>query len=257
MDFNFYEQYKHSSTVELLLIVKQPGKYQPAAVDAAKMLLRERNVDEQEEEEVAHIVHTETKQQDEKLKRQQAQKEKAKGTVISFIEPILNPRKEFPAQKWINILLTIVALRFIWRLYQNVRMWIIIAQCEDCVFDGLMLFTAIELLYLPAMFLLLWKRKALGWELSFGLCIYMLGERLAQLYFIFSNFDVFGKDLPGAIISIVGWGAFAFLFWMNHIAAIFTVSINGKRQTTKVAIYIVAIYWLVLTLMASDVKIIG
>jgi hypothetical protein len=44
MEFDFYNEFKNHSTVELLLITKEPEKYQPAALDAAEKLLRERNV---------------------------------------------------------------------------------------------------------------------------------------------------------------------------------------------------------------------
>jgi hypothetical protein len=48
MDFDFYDQYKNYSNVELLKICKQPANFQAAAIDAAKEILKSRNVSEEE-----------------------------------------------------------------------------------------------------------------------------------------------------------------------------------------------------------------
>ena len=67
MDFNFYEEYKSYSNFELLKILKQPADYQPAAVDAATLILKEREVSEQENAEVNY--HFEAIAQQQQLKK--------------------------------------------------------------------------------------------------------------------------------------------------------------------------------------------
>ena len=48
MNFDFYQQYKNYSNIELLKIVKQPTDYQPAAVAVATQILNERQVTAEE-----------------------------------------------------------------------------------------------------------------------------------------------------------------------------------------------------------------
>ena len=90
MDFNFQEQYKSYSNVELLKITERPGDYQQAAVVAAQQVLSEREVSVEDREFAAtHYAELERSQQVNK-ELVDLYKNKAKD----LLEPVLQPKED-------------------------------------------------------------------------------------------------------------------------------------------------------------------
>src|SRR6266487_3556660 len=99
MNFNFYDQYKNYSNIDLLKIVKQPDNYQAAAVEAATQILNERQVSETELQQVdKYFQDIDAKEQ---LKKDKINFYKEK--TVDFLEPVLKPTTEVKPHKWINI----------------------------------------------------------------------------------------------------------------------------------------------------------
>ena len=116
MNFDFHDKYKDYSNIDLLKIVRRPTEYQVAAVDAATQILSTREVTQSDFEMVEiffNETNTETKRKTEKIN---SYKEKT----ADFFESVLNPTTEIKPEKWLNILLLVIGLQYLWTLYVNI-----------------------------------------------------------------------------------------------------------------------------------------
>lgn len=106
MSFNFQDQYKDYSNIELLKFVRQPTEYQTEAVDAATSILKERAISETDKQQVDtyfNKIEAKAKLKSDKLN---SYKEKA----ADFLQPIIKPGPEVKPAKWLNILLLFIGL---------------------------------------------------------------------------------------------------------------------------------------------------
>jgi len=117
MEFSFYDQYKSYSNFELLKILQQPEHYQPAAVEAATLLLKEREVSEQEQVEVTN--HFEAIQQKEYVQKERINF--VRNKLVSFFEPMVRSPNEVHPVKWLNFLLVITAYQYLADIFVRIR----------------------------------------------------------------------------------------------------------------------------------------
>lgn len=160
MNFDFYKLYSSFSNTELLKITNAAEGYMPEAVAAAQKLLSERQVTEQEIDEVNVYYQS---LQNEARYRQDVHNG-IKEAIGDFIQPVVKPEGEVQPEKWLHIFLVIYLIKFIVIAFTTIKYeYDVIFRCEDCKFGGMELFGLLEIIFYAAIIWLLFKRKALGW----------------------------------------------------------------------------------------------
>lgn len=255
MDFNFCDQYKNYSNIDLLKILKQPNNYQAAAVDAAMQILKERQVSE-----------TEFLQADEYFQDIQAKEQIKKNKInfykekaADFLEPVLKPTTEVKPHKWINILLLVITLQYIWTLFINGKHLIsfigFVIDCKhngfdssnepitywQCVlssFDITIFFEFISIIYVPIICYLLYKRRRWGWILLFADNLFVFISLLGQSYIFFKYQQIHHGDTFSYLIQLIVRCAFGFFLWRDVVANYFGVMNETKRKTVIITVIV-------------------
>lgn len=226
MQFNFSEQYQNFSNIQLLKIVKQPFEYQPEAVEAAKLILKERNVTREE------ITYIEQYFRNMEI-ADAARRGKAleyKKRIGDFFDPVIRPRQAVEPSKWVNILLFIIALQYAWWLYQNIRRFILFLKCRECEIDGFFIVPYLNLIYIPVIFLLLIKRRKWGWILLFSDNLFSLIMSAVALYPLI----IYGFLGIPFFYQVAAKLAILFFLWRPAITEYFGVTKNAKRDTVLI-----------------------
>jgi hypothetical protein len=231
MNFNFYDQYRVYSNVELLRIISRADEYQPEAVEAASLVLKDRNVTEEERAEVEQFF-ADKKAKAEKI---EAYKDKAKD----FFQPIIQPKADIKPGKWLNILLLLVVLDYLWILYDTIRDVVLYLRCAYCEFDlSFFLFSLLGIVYVPFIFYLLLKRKRWGWILLFADSGITALSRLNQMLLLFKYQGVPVGSTTTFIVAILIKVGFLIFLWRKEISDYFNVSIKAKQYTLIFLIFV-------------------
>lgn len=225
MDFNFSEEYKSYSNFELLKILKQPADYQPAAVDAATLILKEREVSEQENTQVNN--HLEQIAQQRQLKKEKIDSLKQRFT--GFLESYIRPDAEVRPAKWLDLLLVLMAVQYAWLLWDLFE-WLMIARRFGTFFffDPLLLLKVFHAIYIPIVFFLLLERKRWGWIIIFA--DYLLTV-IIQLSMMLTRLEDIGKVSILHIFSVVLRCAMIYFLWRKDICNLFKISDKTKQYT--------------------------
>lgn len=230
MNFDFYQLYKDYSNTELLKVVKRPTEYQPAAVAVATQILNERQVTTEEIQFVDqhfHDIDNASKAKNEKI-------DALRNKVTDFFEPVIHPTENVEPNKWVNILLFVIAIEYAWSLFGTVRRLISFLQCDYCSLDITFLAELLTLLYAPLIFFLLFKRRRWGWILFFADNLFSLISRLSQSYFFFKYQSIHYGDTTSYLLPILIKTAFVFFLWREPIANLFGISIETKKKTVLI-----------------------
>jgi hypothetical protein len=245
MDFNFHQQYKDYSNIDLLKIVRQPANYQLAAVAAAEDLLRERQVSSEEISAVdQYFLDMENSEKDKKEKVSAL-----KNKVTDLLEPVLQPGEEVKPNKWLNVLLVTIAFQYAWTLFSTAAGLIPFFQCTYCSFDFTILFSLLTLIYVPIIFYLLFKRKRWGWILLFADNLFVSISKISQSYIFFKYQSVHHGNTTSFLLPILIRAAFATFLWRGSIANHFGVTGNTKKKTALITtagtlLFILTVYLL-------------
>jgi len=259
MNFDFHDKYKDYSNIDLLKIVRRPTEYQVAAVDAATQILSSREISPTDIEQVDNYfdeIDTETKRKTDKIT---SYKEKT----ANFLEPVLNPTAEVKPEKWLNILLRVIGLQYLWTLYLNISDLIrFIKYVIDCKsygfdsntetvsywtcfssrFDPLVFFQILTLIYVPIIFYLLFKRRRWGWILLFADNLFGLISTVSQSYIFFKYQQYHHGDTLSFFTQILIKGLFVFFLWRNYISDFFGVTKETKKKTAIVTAIITLLF---------------
>ena len=259
MNFDFFDKYKDYSNIDLLKIVRRPSEYQVAAVDAATQILSEREVTQSDIDQVdIHFdeIDTETKRKTDKIN---SYKEKT----ADFFQPVLKPTSEVKPEKWLNILLLVIGLQYLWTLYINVsdllRFVKFVIDCKSYGFDNstetvsywtcfsnrfdpLVFFQIVTLIYVPIIFYLLFKRKRWGWILLFADTLFGLISLISQSYIFFKYQQYHQGDTVSFFTQIIIKGLFVFFLWRNNISNFFNVTMEIKRKTAIVTMIVTVLF---------------
>lgn len=266
MNFDFHDKYKDYSNIDLLKIVRRPSEYQVAAVDAATQILSAREVTQSDLEQVDNYfdeIHTETKRKTDKIN---SYKEKT----ADFFEPVLKPTGEVKPEKWLNILLLIIGLQYLWTLYLNISDLVRFAKyviecksygfdnntetvsywtCFTSQFDPLIFFQLLTLIYVPIIFYLLFKRKRWGWILLFADTLFGLISSVSQSYLFFKYQQYHQGDTFSFLTLIIIKGLFVFFLWRNYISDFFNVTNETKKKIAIVTTIVTVLFILSIQLI--------
>jgi hypothetical protein len=221
--FDFLEQYQNYSTIELLKIVERPDDYQPLAVDAAAQILKERMITEEDKSAVEKYyleIDKKEKEQKEKLKAY-------KDSVTDLVEPIVYPKETVEPRKFVRILLLLIALQYAWWFFNQTKRLIRIFKHGVPPFEFLFYFQFINVLYVPIIFLLVYKRKKWGWILLFADSLFTLVLLLSEVSFVIEGYF---KSLWYFYVIFIRL-LFLLVLWRPMIAEHFKVTLHTKRNT--------------------------
>jgi hypothetical protein len=231
MTLNFYDEYKNYSNIELLKIIKRPDDYQPTAVEAAKQILQERTVSEDEVSEADNYYQSINKAKQLKKDKVDVYKEK----VTDFLEPVVKPGPEVSPAKWVNILLVAITLQYVWSLFNTARSLISFLKCKTCRFEIITFLPFVSLVYVPVIFYLLFKKRRWGWILLFADNLFVLILQLDNLSILFQPWVPHGINVFSLLWPIFLRILFAFFLWRKDITAFFGVNDKTKKQTAATA----------------------
>lgn len=227
MHFDFYEQYKGYSNVELLKILQQPDGYQPQAIDAATRLLEERKV----------TIDAEPATSDTREK-----KIPPKGETIHLLDSFLLQEEDVKSVKWLNIFLLLVAVEYLWINYNLIRSTAPLIFCKDCKFELILsLILLVSITYTPFIFYLLIKRKSWGWILMFFTSCFGTVTKIGQIpsYYQYVSLDTVEGIV--FILLMILKGAFAYYLLRKEVRDFFHVSRNTKLWTVFAVIFVLVI----------------
>lgn len=251
MNFDFHDKYKDYSNIDLLKILRRRTEYQVAAVDTATQILSSREVTQSDLEQVDkyfYEINTVSKRKIDKINSY-------KDKTADFFEPVLNPTTEVKPEKWLNILLLVIGLQYLWTLYINISdfvkfiKYVIICKsygfesntttvsywtCFSNQFNPLIFFQILTLIYVPIIFYLLFKKKRWGWILLFADNLFGLISTLSQSYIFFKYEQYHHGDTILFFTQILIKGLFVFFLWRNYISEFFSVSKETKKKTAIV-----------------------
>jgi hypothetical protein len=230
MSIDFYQEYKEYSNTDLLKIVNQPTDFQPEAVAVAQQILTERVVTNEEIQFVDEYFKG--IQKSAKLKSENA--ELLKSKVADFLEPVLHPGEKVEPDKWVNILLFAIGLQYAWTLFNAAKRLLIVFECKYCHFDFAFVGEILTLIYVPFIFLLLFKRRRWGWILLFADNLFSLILRISESYAFFKYQSIHRADTSSFLLPILIKGAFIFFLWREPITDHFRVTYKEKRNTALI-----------------------
>lgn len=246
MEFNFRESFQAYSNVELLKIIDQADKYQPEAVEAARLLLGAREVSDEDFQDLnEHKVKEETAQQ---------QKNGYRDKALDLLQPVIQPAAVVETRKWLNILLVILALQYIWMVARYLGPLREYLKCKDCaIFTVQILSMILPLYYIPVIFLLLYKRKRWGWILLFADNIVSLVIRIANIGFYFVYSDIIpgrGLNISDIVFLLLIRIGFILFLWRPPIAGFFNVNDRAKKQTAIIAAGLAVAFCIIISIIA-------
>jgi hypothetical protein len=158
--FDFLSLYRNSSTEELLRIVQQPLLYQEAAVDAAKQILLERDVSEEQVNAVAESINREREAESQPGPAMIAQQK-----VNNFAKYVLLPSDNFDPKKWVYGLCAALVLQIAFSIKYYINFLQMLTEEGDAIEAGSLLMLSTWLI-LPLTLVLLLMKKLAGWMLA-------------------------------------------------------------------------------------------
>jgi hypothetical protein len=225
MDTNFHDLYKGYSTADLLKIKMSPESYQDAAVMEATEILNSREIT-QEDIDSAEVYFRE--------------KEIASQKQQVFMNMFKNIRHD--REKWVNIILAVAVFQYLRLLYIDIKMIDIILQSNDYQYKMVGMLSFIDLLYLPFVFYIFYKRMPLGWIMFFGIKLFTKAPSLLFYYREYVNGQGGDPNLYFLLMTLLDIAALIIL-WRQDIRTIFKVNDKTKWLTVlAVVVIIVCLY---------------
>lgn len=226
MDTDFHKLYSAYSTVDLLKITTRPEKYQPAAVAAAQEILATR------------VVTTAERDEAEKFYSDTGTTPLTERQIANNIGSIFSG-----PNKWVNIILTIAILEYLHLLYIDLMAMSRTLLCRNCPFQAVSILSYTDLLYLPVVFYLFYKRKQWGWILLFASKLFPV---IPYMHYYFSyQLVVSGVGtFPGFLFRLSLNLIVVGLMWRADVASNYKVTNTLKWLTVAGVAVLLLLVWL-------------
>jgi len=204
MNFDFREQYKSYSTLDLLKITSQPELYQPEAVAIASEILETRMIT-QADTDVAAEFHRETET-------------KKRVTIQDVFRSIFHG-----PDKWINIILVIAISQYLRLLYIDLRAMDDVLHDENYPYRRVSLYSYVDLIYLPVVIFMFYRRRQWAWIILFGAKLYTIAPTI--MFYFHDYVPLFGTGNPPHFLILLPLNvAVLFLMWKQHVRNIFNIT---------------------------------
>jgi hypothetical protein len=243
MNFNFYERYKDYSTFELKKILQQTGDYQPAAVEAVTAILKERELlpesanGEGPENEAIAGTDEETRT---------AGPQPWTGKIALLLKPVLQPVDNIQPNRWLNILLILLALRFIWLVYGAFKLISLGTDCEDCAFDKYFWLAMLNAPFIGLVLFLMLKQRTLGWILLCSECVFLITSGLTPIYYYLMKADLLEAGLGELLFFLPVICRIAVVIYLCRpdVSGIFGITQQRKKKVITITVGLTLLYML-------------
>ena len=228
MDLDFHKVYDTYTNAVLLLIGMQPEKYQPAAVAAAEEILRTRTVTQADIDEAEVLCRN----------SEATSRTMNGGSLQDTIKRFFSG-----TDKWANVILTIALLQYLRLLYVDMMALGNVIACKDCPFRLVSILSYVDLVYLPIVFFLFYKRKRWGW-------ILMLVSKLFPVlpyfhyYFTYQLPRSGPQTFPSFLLYTVLTGVLLGLLWRQDVVTLFRVSKRTMWGAVLAVAVMLSLAWL-------------
>jgi len=227
MDFNFYDQFRNYSNVELLRITADPGSYQPAALAAAEKLLKERNISWEDNEATAQYFEERAAGKETREKELQGYKR----TIMNVMEPLAPMATAMPPARWFKYFIGVFGVLYVRNFYYFVQTQIHFLQCKDCQPDPIVLLNFIRMSYWTVEFFFFFSNKRWGWILLMVEQVCAVCGIIYQFYWIYKYGHVVYISPLMHVLDMVIPIVFVTFLSRPNVAAFFGISPKVKRRT--------------------------
>ncbi len=125
----------------------------------------------------------------------------------------------------------LITVQYIWTICSLLIDFIRIGICRDCFFSPSYIAGIINLMYVPFVFYLLYKRRKWGWILLFADNFLSVAIRIGSAYAFFKYREINGGETTEFLLLCFIKAAFAFFLWRKDIQEFFSISENTKKDT--------------------------
>jgi hypothetical protein len=158
-----------------------------------------------------------------------------KTKAADLFEPVLRPSENMAPDKWLNLFLFVVALQYVWLLYNKVKGLQAFLQCHYCSLDVGLSYELLPIFYVPLIFYLLLKRKRWGWMLLFADNVFALVSCVFQFYVLFKYEAIHGGSIASLFFLVSIRLGFLLYLWRDPVAPHFNVDKKTKRNTLEMS----------------------
>ena len=224
MNISFHDQYKDYSTVDLLKITMRPKSYQHGVIMEVTEILKARVITQ------ADLDNAERHLRENELATPM------KGLLANIFKV-----SSYNHEKWLNIILAIAVFEYLHLLYTDIKVFDYVLNGQDYPYRMIYALSYIDLLYLPFVFYMFYKRMRWGWIALFGVKLFTIEPSLL-FYFneywpvehgigllTYSLFTIF-LDIPVLIF-----------LWKQEISSIFKVNSRTKWLTVLSIVFVLAL----------------
>ena len=244
----FIKKYEAYSTIQLLRIIDSPNDYQPDAVEAAKAIISNRQLSE-EEFEIARDGYNAEKQEEER--KEKGLKDNLKNVYNSIFD-IINPMKggSLVAEKRVKIISAVLVGLFLFQLYQQLKM-LYITFLEIGWDTFFIVVPLLPLIFIATVIVLFYKRKKTGW---FMLTVYLIFSAVSEIetFVVFMTVNFVGVEAFSItllyptpirhVLKFIFYTAIAWIISRENVRSVY--SINEKTM-----IYTISITTLIMVLI--------
>lgn len=257
MPLNYLELLKKHSNSQLLKIIKQPDTHQADAINAAKQILAERNVSEEEIEAVdIELYHKETEKEI-RAETAAALREEISKRVEHFVNPLNHSNKKLSIRYWLWAFIIIQIGLYLWALPGYIRYLKFSIHFDGSFLELLfiVLYFA-QFIYTPLFCYLLIKRKKAGWMLFLFNVIFSIFAGIISISQQINNRDLYSElfnynswyDVPIYLLGIA-YNVFAMFFLLRtDVQLFFNISDEVKKSTIILSLLITLAFFLLLYL---------
>jgi hypothetical protein len=177
------EKYKEYTNKQLIEVVIKADDYQPAAVEMAKLILQQRDISNEEREQVKKAIEIEETTQEIKEQR----KSESEDRIISFIKKLFNKinpldKSEPATNKIINLTGLVFGYLLLEQLYYSLDYLAFLLEHESLL-DFYSIVTLFEVIYLPLTIYFFFKRKKNGWIMLVAWISYFIVSYIAIIIY--------------------------------------------------------------------------
>ena len=240
---DFTNYFKTLSNTELLVILNEPAKYQPEALQAAKNELEGRNLSHNQVNEAKQAIITTQLKAGKRLQRVKEMDEKLKANA-NFLNDTLRPGANKTVDKTINGISIFVGLTSLVSVYVGLRSILFFTNWSHRFSAEL----AVELL-MPLMgvvaAVLFFRRRQLGWHLLM-LCLFYSSSGLAFLVYDFFKYGslsfggIFSQHTsPLSYLLLLAWPVSIVMVCKEKLRVVFGITKNNMYVTMAWCCFIV------------------
>jgi len=235
---DFSERYKSYSVFQLVEILENRKKYQPAAITSARAELESRNIGPSEIQAIKNDLAARDRQakEQDQARRDKIQQISSKGlsVVSNFASPVTSSAS--PHDKVIKAICVVFFIQFLWLLPEQFDMGNYLLHDVAAKWGPLLPFYFLPSILLPPAIVLFWLKKKTGWVL---LAIHLFYSVFNPVFIIIAGYLQFDRlivPLQALAIALLFFGATLYYILTEPMRTIYLVDRNHIGASSIIAI---------------------